>query len=67
MMYGWKKHRMETWRTYFFRLLFKEQYRSLCWYADEHHYQAIHAKEQMVLIMVDHGENARKALGRDWE
>ncbi len=64
-MYGWKKHRMETWRVWLFRTLFTNEYRTLCWYADEHHWQAIHAKEQMVLAVVDSGQKAREVLGED--
>jgi len=35
---------------------------ALSWYADDHHYQAVHAVEQTVLIMVDYGARARDAL-----
>jgi hypothetical protein len=38
---------------------------ALEWYADEHHWQAIHAKEQLPLAVVDGGEIARKALGHE--
>lgn len=61
-MYSWKKHKMESWKIYFFRLLFKEQYWALRWYADEHNYNARHATENMPLIMVDNGTMARMTL-----
>jgi len=35
---------------------------ALSWYADDHHYQAVHAIDQTVLIMSDYGERARDAL-----
>jgi hypothetical protein len=57
----WKMKR-ESWHRYLFRFFFPKQYWALTWYADDHSYQAIHAKEQMALIMVDHGDKAREAL-----
>lgn len=62
-----RKYPSETWKMYFFRLLFPTQAEALKWYADDHHWQGMLSDGRCSIAQDDGGVRAREALADlDW-